>query len=279
MIRTVSAVTAPLVAAGPNALTQSPTARALDVVDWVALTGVEPDVVTVIVSVFSDGLLVFELVFELDLELDFVVREKLLPGFKETPETVIVEPLRAVTLPDAMSREANSLRKLLAPDPPLGKLGRDPLDSPPPGKPPPPRNSPPPAGKPPAPVPPVAVLVPKLLHEPVDVGDVTLIERAEMVVLDFFDAVPVTVTQLPVVSELTDSVTLLENCVVGVQLTVVWPLLALCTSMLEVLRAATLPIAPIPGGVAAPAAPAADMTAATATTLVPPVPRSRAQRR
>ncbi len=284
VIRTVFAVTAPLVAAGPNALTQSPTASALDVVDWVAFTGVEPEVVMVIVSVFSAGRF---WVFELVLELDFVVRRgKLLPGFTETPETVIVEPFRAVTLPDAMSRDASSLRKLLDPEPPLGKFGRDPLDPLGPPllvKPPPPRNSkppaPPPAGKEPAPAPPVVVLAPKLLHEPVEVGDVTLIERAAMVVLDFFEAVPVTVTQLPVVSELTDSVTLLENWVVGVQLTVVWPLLAFCTSILETLSAATLPMAPIPGGVAAPAAPAADMTAATATTLVPPAPRSRAQRR
>jgi hypothetical protein len=67
VIRTVLAVTAPLVAAGPSAVTQSPTAKALDVVDWVALTGVEPDVVIVSFSAFGRaGCFVFE--------LDFVVR-------------------------------------------------------------------------------------------------------------------------------------------------------------------------------------------------------------
>jgi hypothetical protein len=42
-----------------------------------------------------------------------------------------------------------------------------------------------------------------------------------MVVLDFFDVDPVAVTQSPTDTALTDSVTLLENVVVGVQLTVV----------------------------------------------------------
>ena len=241
VIRTVFAVTAPLVAAGPNALTQSPTAKALDVVDWVVLTGVEPDVVMVSFSVFGGlGFFVFE--------LDFVVRRaKPLPGFSMMPDTVIVEPLTAVTLPDAMSRLANCLRKLPRRIRRPGSSGAT-RSIPPSGKPPPPRNSeppPPPPRKPPHRRRRSRVLAPKLLHDPVDVGEVTLIERAAMVVLDFFEAVPVTVTQSPAVSELTDSVTLLENCVVGVQFTVVWPVLAFCTSMLEVLRAATLPVAPI----------------------------------
>jgi hypothetical protein len=53
MILTVVAVTAPVLADGPNALTQSPTARALGVVDCVALTGVELDVVMVSFSVLG----------------------------------------------------------------------------------------------------------------------------------------------------------------------------------------------------------------------------------
>src|ERR1039458_2542350 len=36
VLRTVVAVTAPVVLAGPNALTQSPTANAVDVVAWVS---------------------------------------------------------------------------------------------------------------------------------------------------------------------------------------------------------------------------------------------------
>jgi hypothetical protein len=45
VIRTVVAVTAPLDAAGPKALTQSPTARSEGAADLVALTVVDPDVV------------------------------------------------------------------------------------------------------------------------------------------------------------------------------------------------------------------------------------------
>jgi hypothetical protein len=44
-MRTVVALTDPLDAEGPKALTQSPTARAEDVVDCVVLTGVELEVV------------------------------------------------------------------------------------------------------------------------------------------------------------------------------------------------------------------------------------------
>jgi hypothetical protein len=201
-----------------------------------------------------------------------------------TPDTVIVEPLTAVTFPDAMSVLANCLRKLFPAEPPPGKLGRDPFD-PPSGKPPPPRTrklpDPPPKGAAPVapvPLPNLTGPPPRPLHDPVDVAEVTLIECAAMVVLDFFDAVPIAVTQSPTVSELTVSVTFLENCVVGVQLTVVWPLFAFCTSMLDVLRAATLPVAKIGFDVvAASAVPVAAMTAATATTVVPPAPRSRAQ--
>jgi hypothetical protein len=45
--------------------------------------------------------------------------------------------------------------------------------------------------------------------------------RAAMVVLDDFEGVPVTVTQSPTVRTLTASDTVFENCVEGVQLTVV----------------------------------------------------------
>jgi hypothetical protein len=101
--------------------------------------------------------------------------------------------------------------------------------------------------------------------------------RAAIVVLDFFDAVPVAVTQSPAAIALTDSVTVLENWVVVVQFTVVWPLLWLWTSMLDALRAATLPVAPI-GAVAGAAAPALVAMAPAATTAVAPVPKMRAQR-
>jgi hypothetical protein len=52
-MRTAVAVTEPLLAAGPKAETQSPTARALEVTDWVVSTGVELDVVTMSVWVLD----------------------------------------------------------------------------------------------------------------------------------------------------------------------------------------------------------------------------------
>ena len=51
--------------------------------------------------------------------------------------------------------------------------------------------------------------------------------RAAMVVLDDLDGVPVTVTQSPAFKTLTASDTVFENCVVSVQLTVVWPVMGL----------------------------------------------------
>ena len=79
-------------------------------------------------------------------------------------------------------------------------------------------------------------------------------DRAATVVLDFFDGVPVTVRQSPTATALTVSVAVSENVVVGVQLTEVWPSVALCTSIVVPEMEATLPLAPAPvGAVAAPA--------------------------
>ena len=61
------------------------------------------------------------------------------------------------------------------------------------------------------------------MHEPDELAEVTVMVLAAIVVLDFFDGVPVTVTQSPLVTELTASVTVLEKAVVAVQLTVVCP--------------------------------------------------------
>ena len=52
-IRTVFAVMEPLLAAGPTALTQLPTASSLAAALWVALTVVDEDVVTVSFSVLG----------------------------------------------------------------------------------------------------------------------------------------------------------------------------------------------------------------------------------
>ena len=83
------------------------------------------------------------------------------------------------------------------------------------------------------------------MHDPVVEAATTEMLRAAMVVFEDFEGVPVTVTQVPAVKEFTASVTDLENDVVDVQFTVVWPLLGFCTSMVEPDSAATLPVAPM----------------------------------
>jgi hypothetical protein len=267
-MRMVLAVTEPLLAEGPNAETQSPTARALDATVCVVLTGVELVVVT-----FSDS--VSGLVGFFDLLLELRVK---FPGEIETPETVSVEPFTAVTFPEAMSRLANCLAKL-PPPVPLGKLGRVPPGPLPPE---PLRKLNPPGGGPPDPFPPVLVpnppapaLAPQV---PALLGAVKVMLRAAMVVLDLLDADPVAVTQSPAATALTDSVAVLENVVVDVQFTVVWPLFGFCTSILDAPRAATLPVAPI-GGFELDAAPAVEATATAASSAAAPVPRIRAELR
>jgi hypothetical protein len=116
------------------------------------------------------------------------------------------------------------------------------------------------------------------LQLPLPLGVDTVMLRAAMVVFDVFDANPVAVTQSPTATALTDSVTLLENVVVAVQLTVVWPLLGFCTSMLDALSAATLPMAAM-GRIEVVAAPAEalDPNIPAASRVAAPVPRMRAQ--
>jgi hypothetical protein len=114
------------------------------------------------------------------------------------------------------------------------------------------------------------------VHEPEELAVVTVMVRAAIVVLEVFDAVPLTVTQAPLASELTAWVTVLEKVVVGVQLTVVWPEVALWTSMLAPLMEATLPEAPMFEGEAAPAV---EATAVAARSAVTPVPARRIRRR
>jgi len=260
----VVAVTAPFVAAGPKAVTQSPTARSVAAADCVEDNVVDPDVVILRFSVFgATGLAVFEL-----LELLVLLREKL-PGLMSTPDTETVEPLTPVTLPDAMAMALRPPANRRAE--PAGKLGRVPpvpllRKLKPPG----------PANAPPVDVPPLVV---REVQDPVDVGLRTVMLRAAIVVLDDFDGVPVTVTQSPAASELTDSDTVFENCVEVVQLTVVWPVLGFCTSMLDAWSAATLPLATPGALVVVVAAPATEPIVVAATSAVAPVPRNRAQRR
>src|SRR5580704_15007197 len=95
-MRTVVAVTAPLEAAGPKALTHSPTARSVEAADSVARTVVDPDVVIFRLCVFG--------VVGLDpLELPDL-RAKL-PGWTSKPDTDTVDPLTAVTFPVASVNE------------------------------------------------------------------------------------------------------------------------------------------------------------------------------
>src|SRR6202034_2518228 len=149
-------------------LTQSPTARSVDAAVWVALTVVVLAVVTLSVSVLGvAGFLVFD--------EDLVVGRVKEPGLMLMPETVRVEPLAPVTLPEAMARFAKALRKLEEP-PPL-KLGRVPPSAPPPPppKPPPVRKPPPPPGNAPAPPAPAApVRLPRVVHEPDELAAFTV---------------------------------------------------------------------------------------------------------
>jgi hypothetical protein len=275
VIRIVVAVTDPLVAAGPTALTQLPTARSVDAAVWVALTVVEFAVVILRVSVFVLGAVGFVVFDE-----DFVVGRENDPGLMLIPDTVTVEPLTPVTLPEAMATLARALRKLDDPLPP--KLGRVPPSALPPLAPvrpaPPPRKPAPPPGNPP-PAPPAAVPVRPCVHDPVELAVLTVMVRAAIVVLDFFDGVPFTVTQSPAASVLTAWVTVLENVVVVLQFTVVCPELAFWTSMLDPLREATLPVAPAGALAGVVAAPAAVATAVAASSAVAPVPAKRMKRR
>ncbi|HEY6426601.1 MAG TPA: hypothetical protein VIX84_05160, partial [Acidimicrobiales bacterium] len=208
VMRTVVAVTAPLLAAGPIAVTQSPTARSVDAAVCVLLTGVELEAVTLTVSVLGAvGFVVLELL----LLFELLVLWKL-PGARSNPDTVSVVPLTAVTLPDAMENEPRNRLKLPG-TAPFGNEGRVPL---PPSpllrkKPPPPV----PARKPPPGAAPFARVRPEV-HEPLALGVVTVMVRAAMVVFDDFDAVPVAVTQSPTAMELTDSVTVFEKSVEAV---------------------------------------------------------------
>jgi hypothetical protein len=251
-MRTVVAVTAPVVAAGPNALTQSPSARSVASALWVAAT-----VVALVVAIFRFSVLGVVGFFVFDL----VGRTKL-PGERSYPVTESVDPLTLVTLPVAMAKEPRLGKR--RPDPEL-KVGRVPPVVPPPR---PPKRKPPPPGPFAPPVPPPDRNCP--VHDPVVEAAATEMLRAAMVVFEDFEGVPVTVTHVPAVKEFTVSVTDLEKDVVDVQFTVVWPLLGFCTSMVEPDSAATLPVAPMGALAGAVAAPAADASVVAVTSATVP---------
>jgi hypothetical protein len=208
VIRTVVAVTAPVLAAGPKALTQSPTANAVAVVAWVSDRVVVDAVVILSFSVFSLGLLagVFDLLVEgLNVWLSTVPDSDTVD-----PETAVTLPLANVKLPPANDRPP--------PAPALGKLPLGGVPVPPPDRAAPPPNLPPP-NLPPAPAPAAPPPPKPAAHVPDVVALLMVIDRAATVVLDFFDGVPVTVRQSPTVTALRVSVAVSENVVLPVQLT------------------------------------------------------------
>ena len=142
VIRTESAVTEPLLAAGPTATTQSPTATSVDVADCVVATVVLPDVVNLRLWVFG-GVNVFVFFDPLDLD-----RGKL-PGEIVIPETDSVDPFTAVTFPDATAKSARRLPKALPGF--FGGLPVPPRTAKPSPEPEPVRNRKPPAGAGPRP--------------------------------------------------------------------------------------------------------------------------------
>ncbi|HEY1827858.1 MAG TPA: hypothetical protein VGF87_07545 [Acidimicrobiales bacterium] len=108
------------------------------------------------------------------------------------------------------------------------------------------------------------------MHDPEAGAGVMVMLRAAIVVLDFFEGVPVTVTQSPAVIALTVSLTVLENVVVPLQLTVVWPVDWFWTSMEDPVMAATEPLALPNELVAAPAVmPVINVTAALSASTAP----------
>jgi hypothetical protein len=106
---------------------------------------------------------------------------------------------------------------------------------------------------------------------PDDEGWLRVIERAVTSVLDFLAGVPVTVRQSPTAMADSVSVTVSEKVVDEVHATVVWPALALWTSIVVPEIEATLPLA-TPGDEAAPASldsPTMTVPKKTAMTAVP----------
>src|ERR1019366_2489576 len=183
------------------------------------------------------------LVFEADLLVDPLKRE-----LSNVPDSETVDPLTVVTLPLAIARLAAPANDRPAPVPPpapprgklpLGGVEPEPL-APAPPAPPPNRPRPAPPPKP-------------LVHVPEDDGLLIVIDRAAMVVLDFFDFVPVTVRQSPAATAPTDSVAVWVNVVDEVHVTDVCPAVELCTSIVVPEIDATLPLAVPTCVVAAPA--------------------------
>jgi hypothetical protein len=268
VIRTVVAVTAPVLLAGPNALTQSPTASADDATVSVCDSVVVEEVVILSFSVFAVGF--FAGFFFDDDEVGLNV------WLSTVPESEIVVPDTPVTFPLAMVKLApeNPRRPPAPPGKlPLGGVSPEPERLPLPAGPAPAPPAPP-ANLPPPPNPPAARPPKPDAHVPDDVAVLIVMDRAATVVLDFFDGVPVTVRQSPTATALRVCVAVSEKVVVAVQLTEVWPSVVLCTSIVVPSMEATLPLAPMLEGAAA--APALTVAIRTTQALRPAVTAERA---
>jgi len=121
------------------------------------------------------------------------------------------------------------------------------------------RPTPPKRPKPPVPAPPNPPV-----QVPVDEAELIDTDVALIAVEPFFGCCPLTVTQDPTDSALSEAVAVCEKVVVDVQLTAVWPVLGFCTCMLVPETAATVPVAAEKGAEVV-AAPAADDTASAET--------------
>jgi hypothetical protein len=117
------------------------------------------------------------------------------------------------------------------------------------------------------------------VHVPELEGWLIETDRAVMVVLDDLAGVPVTVKHPPTATALCVTVSVWENVVDEVVLTVVCPALALWTSMEVPVIDATLPLADPPGLGGVDAAPAVDDRAATAATASMTAPAGPPHRR
>jgi len=219
----VLAATAPVELDDPMAVTHSPTLRFEALADSIWLTVVLDDVVMV-TSVFAGAVV--------------VVVDLLDPGRKvalcSVPLTTKPEDDTEDTWPKAVEnwgKVSPGVVVLVGNDPPPGKL---------------PEGGRPEKRKPEPPVPPLPKTLAGLVQVPLELAGMMLTVRAVMGLLDEpgDDGVPLTLTQSPAVTLLSEPVTVWVKVVDDVQLTVVWPVSGFCTSMEEAASAAISPEAP-----------------------------------
>jgi hypothetical protein len=193
---------------------------------------VDEEVVTFTVEVLTVGRLPFAVFFGAERPAE------------EKPETVRDPELTAVTLPLANPIFGTPRGR---PEPPPGKLPPlGGLPDPPPGRFPPPGGPPDPPGNPPppdAPPDPLPAKPPRPPEHFPDVGWLTVTVLA-VTALDFFEVLPVTVTQSPTATADAETSTIWLKVVDVVQVTVTCPESWFWTSIDDPVMAATDPEAP-----------------------------------